>query len=152
MSTVSPFFTVLKHLSAAFSPHSLGMGEDVCVCVFPCPKRSLPRDYPSFCREPLELLTQQLPAEKLCICIDCACLYLCLSPCLSPIPATVNGKLWNVVPQLAFDTVTPFHFFHYSSHSQEIGIYFAFYLVSFRSVKVVHKSFKTPLSPVCVCV
>lgn len=78
MSTVSPFFTVLKHLSAAFSPHSLGMGEDVCVCVFPCPKRSLPRDYPSFCREPLELLTQQLPAEKLCICIDCACLYLCV--------------------------------------------------------------------------
>lgn len=74
----APFFTVLKHLSAAFSPHSLGMGEDVCVCVFPCPKRSLPRDYPSFCREPLELLTQQLPAEKLCICIDCACLYLCV--------------------------------------------------------------------------
>lgn len=60
------------------SPHTPSEWVRMCVCVFPCPKRSLPRDYPSFCREPLELLTQQLPAEKLCICIDCACLYLCV--------------------------------------------------------------------------
>lgn len=94
---------MLKRLAAALllPPFSLGVG-----CVFPRPKRSLPRDYPSFCSEPLELLTQLLRTEKLCICIDC----VFLSPSLSPIPSTVQRMLLYIVNQFAFDTATPLQF------------------------------------------
>lgn len=111
-----PRFTVMEHLAAAlFVPsHSLGVGEGV--CVFPRPERALPKDYPSFCSEPLELLTQLFLSEKLCICIDSLSVCVCLSYSLH---TATQATVAYVVDQLAFDNVTSLHLIHCSSHSQK---------------------------------
>lgn len=109
-------FTVLKHLAAAlFLPqHSLRVDEGA--CAFPRPKHSLPRDYPSFCSEPLELLTQLLPTEKLCICINTV--YMCVCVCLTPLPSTVHGSIMDTVACLWYCHTSSFHWLLFSVTKQ----------------------------------
>lgn len=92
-------FTVLKHLAAApLLPPQPFLWVDEGVCAFPRPKHSLPRDYPSFCSEPLELLTQRLLTEKLCICM-----------CLTPLPSTVHGNITDTVVCFWYCRSSSFH-------------------------------------------